>query len=131
MTPETAVAVATALLPKTGACVAEVPDAFPIVHLLDPAPPLIRSPRIFADLAICPRWRLTLDRVVALRGMASGQVVRVQTVYVTRGTHGCSGAPQLQIPTPTQPATVPFVYDASRPPPPGSRYVGPRAAEFR
>jgi hypothetical protein len=130
MTPETAVAVATALLGKTGARIAEVPDAFIIVRLLEPAPPLFRSPRVVADLAFCPRWRLTLDRPVALRGKASGHVVRTQTVYVTRDAGGCRGTPLLQIPTPAQPATVPFMYNASRPPL-ASRHVGPPAAEFR
>ena len=130
MTPETAVAVATALLGKTGARIVEVPEAFTILRLLEPEPPLIRSPRVVADVAICPRWRLTLDRPVPLRGTASGHVVRTQTVFVTRGAGGCRGAPLLQVPTPTQPATVPFMYNASRPSPAG-RYVGPRPAEFR
>jgi len=130
MTPETAVAVATALLGKTGARIAEVPEAFTIVRLLEPTPPLVRSPQVVADLAICPRWRLTLDRPVSLRGTVSGHVVRTQTVYVTRGAGGCRGAPLLQVPTPTQPATVPLMYNASRPPL-ASRHVGPQAAEFR
>lgn len=130
MTPETAVAVAAALLRKTGARIAEVPEAFTIVRLLEPAPPLVLSRRVVGDVAICPRWRLTLDRPVPLRGTASGQVVRTQTVYVTRGEGGCRGAPLLQVPTPTQPATVPFMYDASRPSL-GSGYIASRTAEFR
>jgi hypothetical protein len=131
MTPETAVAVTTAALGTTGTRVAEVPEAFTMVRLLDPQPPLIRAPRIFGDLAICPRWQLTLDRPVTLRGMTSGQVVHTQVVYVTRSKGGCGGAPVLQIPTPAQPTTVPFLYDVSRPPPPGSRPAGPPASDFR
>jgi hypothetical protein len=131
MRPERAVAVAAALLRNTGARVSEVPEAFTIVRLLDPQPPAVRSRRVFADLAICPRWRLTLDRTVPLRGAVSGQAVRAQTVYVTRSRGGCRGAPLLQIPTPTQPTTVPFMYDASRPQPAGSRYVGPHIAAWR
>jgi hypothetical protein len=131
MTPETAVAVGAALLRQTGARVSEVPEAFTIVRLLDSQPPVVRSPRVFADLAICPRWRLTLDRAVPLRRVTSGEVVRAQIVYVTRSESGCRGAPLLQVPTPTQPATVPFMYDASRPAPAGSRYLGPHAAEWR
>lgn len=131
MTPETAVAVAVGLLGKTGARVAEVPEAFTIVRLLDAAPPSIPSRRVFADLAVCPRWRLILNRPVMLRGIASGQVLRTQTVYVTRGTGSCRGAPQLQIPMRTQPATVPFMYNASLPPGAASRYLGPPAADFR
>src|SRR5262245_15437147 len=117
ITPESAVAVAAAaLFAKTGARIAEVPEAFTIVRLLEAAPPLVPFPRIVAALAICPRWRLTLDRPVPLRGATSGQVVRTQRVYVTRGAGGCRGAPLLQVPTPKQPATVPFMYNAGRPP---------------
>jgi hypothetical protein len=130
MTPESVVTVLTALLGKTGPYVAEVPEAFTAVRLLDPSPPMIRSPWIEADLAICPRWRVTLDRPVTLRGAASGQVVRTQTVYVTRDKGGCEGAPLVQLPVPSQPATVPFMYVVSEPVRPGSRVVGPPAPEF-
>ena len=44
MTPETAVAVAAALLRKTGARVSEVPEAFTMVRLLGAQPPVVRSP---------------------------------------------------------------------------------------
>lgn len=109
-TPETAVAVAVARLRGTGARVTEVPEAFTNVMLLDPAPPVADSSRITAHIAICPRWRLRLDRSVVLRGAASNQVVRTRTVYVTRGKGGCTGSPMLQIPTPQQPTMVPFMY---------------------
>lgn len=131
MTPETAVTAAAAFLEKTGARVAEVPEAFTMIRLLPPAPPEIRAPRIFADVAVCPRWRLTLDRPLTLRGTVSGQVVHTHTVFITRSDGGCRGAPVLQIPKPAQPTTVPFAYDASRPPPRGNRHVGPRTPEFR
>jgi hypothetical protein len=131
MTPESAVTALAALLGKTGAHIAEVPEAFTAVRLLDPSPPVIRSPRIVGDLAICPRWRLTLDRPVTLRGTSSGQVVRTQTVYVTRSKGGCEGAPMMQIPVPSQPATVPFMYVVTEPVRPGSRVARPRDPKIR
>ena len=129
MSPETAIATANALLRTTGVHVAEVPEAFTMVRMLEP--PAVGPPRIFGDLAICPRWRLTLDRPVVLRGAGSGQEVRTQTVWVTRSLNGCQGVPLLQIPKSLQPSTVPFLYDASRPPPPGRRLTGPPARDFR
>jgi hypothetical protein len=125
MTPERAVSVAAARLGRTGARVTEVPEAFTMVRRLPPQPPGMPSARIVADLAICPRWRLTLDRPVTLRGTTSGQVVRTEVVYVSRRTDGCHGDPVLQIPLPTQPATIPFVYYISHRPPPGTRIVAP------
>jgi hypothetical protein len=104
--PETAVRVAAAQLSGTGARVAEVPVAYRIV--LSPRglypgsmaqPPFDQGPE-------CPRWRLTLDRVVTLRGVTSGQIVDIRTVYVARAGGGCGGVPLLQIPQPTQPATL-------------------------
>lgn len=82
------------------------------------------------DLALCPRWRLTLDRPVTLRGSSSGQVVRTRTVYVTRGKGGCEGAPLMQVPVPSQPDSVPFVYNASPPVRPGSRVIRPPDPEL-
>ena len=75
-----------------------------------------------AQSPVCPRWRLVLDRPVALRGVASGQTVRTTTVYVARGKTGCGGAATLQIPRPVQPATLPqtppakiqFVFSSGR-----------------
>jgi len=130
MTPETAVTVAVAMLERTGARVAEVPEAFVMVRQIDASPPANPSTQIVADLAICPRWRLTLDRPVTLRGANTGQVVRTQTVYVTRSESGCHGKPVLQIPKPSQPETIPFMYNANQPRP-GSRIVGPNNADFR
>lgn len=130
ITPESAVVVVMGLLEKTGAHVAEVPEAYTAVRLLDPESPMIRSPRIVGHLALCPRWRLTLDRPLTLRGNASGHVIRTQTVYVTRKA-GCEGAPLVQVPAPTQPATVPFMYVVSQPLQPGSHVVKPPDPELR
>ena len=110
MTPETAIAVAAARLIGTGARVAEVPEAFTIIMPPNEGARSADSRRTFARTAICPRWRLTLDRPVALRGTQSGQVVRTRTLYVARGALGCEGAPVLQIPKPSQPTTVAFSY---------------------
>jgi len=129
MTPETAVAVVARLLGNTGARTADVPEAFEMVRLLDPQPPLAEWRRIFGDEAICPRWRVTLDRPVKLRGATSGRVVRTTTVYVTRSSSGCRGEPVLQIPTAAQPVTVPFLYYISAPL--GKHFLGPRAPEVR
>ena len=110
MTPETAVAVAVAQLVGTGARVAEVPEAFTIV--LPPFRPSQQSIPVHTGLQthLCSRWRLTLDRPVMLRGMSSGQVVRTRVVSVARNNSGCAGTPTLQIPLPTQPATLPYQY---------------------
>lgn len=111
MTPETAVAVAAALLKGTGARVAEVPEAFTII-----VPPGILpqtahlAPSTFAWTPLCARWRVTLDRPVTLRGAKTGQSIRTRTVYVVRGESGCYGVPELQVPKPAQPTTVPFMY---------------------
>jgi hypothetical protein len=137
MTPETAVAVVTAVLEKSGAHAAEVPEAFTSVRLLDPSPPMVRSPRVFGDLAICPRWRLTLDRRVTVRGSSSGRVVRTRTLYVTRSGSACYGVPLVQLPALAQPATVPFMYvqpvwpprRMARPPDPELRWTTLRAIE--
>lgn len=131
MTPETAVAVVVRSLGKSGARITDVPDAFAMVRLLAPQPPYSQSPRIFGDEAICPRWRITLDRPATFRGATSGRVVHTRTVYVTRSTSGCRGAPVLQIPTQRQPTTVPFMYHVSPPPAPGRRFTVPRAVDFR
>jgi hypothetical protein len=133
MTPETAVGTIAELLRTTGARVAEVPEAFMMVRRFPPSPPLIRHPRILGGLADCPRWRLTLDRPVSLRGATTGRVVRTQTVYVTRARSGCRGAPVMQIPTPAQPTTVPYMYDANanRPLPRNSRDLLRRRPDFR
>jgi len=125
MTPETAVAAITSLLAKTGARVADVPDAFAMVRLMGPQPPLTSAPRVVGGESICPRWRLTLDRPIALRGTTSGQIVHTQTVFVARSLSACRGVPVVQIPTPSQPTTVPFVYYISRPAPPGHRFPPP------
>jgi hypothetical protein len=109
LTPETAVIFATAQLAGAGARVAEVPEAF-VVAIHTGARPGGRGPGTFVQPYNCPRWRLTLDRLVRLRGMTSGQVVNTRTVYVVRGTDGCRGALAVQIPTPAQPTTVPFTY---------------------
>jgi len=111
MTPETAVAVAAALLRGTGARVAEVPEAFTMViprRLLAHMAHI--GPSTFAWTAMCARWRLTLDRPVMLRGTTTRQMIRTRTVYVSRGESGCYGAPELQVPEPSQPTTVPFIY---------------------
>lgn len=110
MTPETAVAVAAAQLAGTGARVTEVPEAFMLVVPSRKAVLDASSPQTSVQTQTCPRWRLTLDRAVTLRGMRSGQVVRTRTVYVARGATGCAGALTLQIPRPAQPATLPFSY---------------------
>jgi hypothetical protein len=137
MTPETAVAVATSLLATTTthARVAEVPKAFTAILALDRGvimriqpSSLTGSQSVFAQAPECPRWRLTLDRTVTLRGNASGRIVRTQTVYVIRGPTGCGGDPRLQIPRPAQPPTVPvhyIVWQHRKPPMPGTRYAGP------
>jgi hypothetical protein len=108
MTPETAVAVAAAQLAGTGARVTEVPEAFTLV-----VPPLEPSQHAMANSIMvqthmCSRWRLTVDRPVVLRGMTSGQLVRTRIVYVARSDNGCAGIPTIQIPRPTQPATLKF-----------------------
>ena len=131
MPPEAAVTEVTSLLQKTGAHVAEVPEAFAIARLLDPSPPEIRSPRIFGGSATCPRWRLTLDRPVSLRGAVSGQIVKTRTVYVTRREDGCRGTPQVQIPKPAQPDTVPFMWIVNPTLPPGSRITSPPPPDLR
>jgi hypothetical protein len=146
MTPETAVAVATARLAGTGARVTEVPEAFMLVMPPHEAVPRANLSRPFVQTHACPRWRLTLDQAVALRGMASGKVVDTRTVYVARGDSGCDGIPTLQIPQPTQPTTLPFLYGVrsgkardsvvpprnGRPaalPPPDMRWMALRVAE--
>jgi hypothetical protein len=108
MTPESAVAVAVAWLAGTGARVSEVPEAFMLVVPRDPPPAIADQTMIQSHL--CPRWRLTLDRAVPLRGTTSGQVVRTRTVFVMAGEAGCGGAATLQIPRLTQPATLPYRY---------------------
>ena len=117
MTPETAVAVAVAWLRGTGARVAEVPEAFTIIIAPDVTDRLAHShsTQTFGITPNCPRWRLTLDRPVTLRGAVSGQIVHTRTVYVTRGDSGCRGAPVLEIPKPSQPTTVPFEYPVVSP----------------
>lgn len=129
MTPETAVAAAIALLGKTAARVAEVPEAFMIVKVVDPSPPMIRMPRIVGHLAMCPRWRLTVDRPVTMRGIGSRQLVRTRTVYVTRKQDGCLGAPIVEIAMPVQATTVPFMYAVM--PQLGTRVPRPYDLELR
>jgi hypothetical protein len=110
MTPETAVNVAMARLRGTGARVAEVPEAF---TLIVPPNAWQRAPgdsQAFTQTAECSRWRLTLDRAVALRGLVTGRIVHTSTVYVTRGDDGCHGIPALEIPKPSQPTSVPVMY---------------------
>jgi hypothetical protein len=126
MTPETAVIVAVTWLRDTGARVAEVPEAFTIIM----PPNVSRRPKgdsqPFAPTPQCARWRLTLDRPVMLRGTSSHQVIHTRTVYVVRGESGCRGVPVLEIPKPSQPTTVPYMYmvpglhrDSVVPAPPG------------
>jgi hypothetical protein len=115
MTPETAVNLAMARLRGTGARVAEVPEAF---TLIVPPNAWKRPPgdsQAFAPTAECSRWRLTLDRAVALRGLVTGHIVRTATVYVTRGDNGCVGIPTMEIPKPSQPTSVPVVYMVPHP----------------
>lgn len=109
LSPERAVTVAVAALAGTGARVAEVPEAFQLV-VTPQAPQTPAMRQAIGNVQACPRWRLTLDRAVALRGITSGQVVRTRTVYVTRGDGGCDGAPALQVSRPVQPTTLPFLY---------------------
>src|SRR5438309_9764483 len=78
---------------STGARVAEVPEAFPTMLALDHGvivrdqpSTLNASQGVFAQAEECPRWRLTLDRPVTLRGKASGRIVRTETLYVARRT---------------------------------------------
>ena len=130
LTPESAVKAVAALLEKTGAHVADVPAAFMTVSLLDPQPPVIRTPRIWGDLPMCPHWRLTLDRPVTLRGTVSARVARTRTVYVARGKR-CRGAPLMQIPAPAQPTAVPFMYVVSHLARSGSPSVKPPDPELR
>jgi hypothetical protein len=110
LSPETAVAVAVARLARTGARVTEAPEAFTVV-----VPPR-RPAKHWTDHQsvsqphACPRWRLTLDRAVTLRGLASDQVVRTRTVYVARSDNQCMGTPTVQIPRPVQPAVLPVMY---------------------
>lgn len=137
MTPESAVAVAVAQLAGTGARVTEVPEAFMLV-VQTPKPP---QDYTMIQSSHCPRWRLTLDRTVMLRGMTSGQVVRTRTVYVVAGDYGCGGAATLQIPRPAQPSTLPFLYGVrsialpslggqrAAPPPPEMRSTALRVTE--
>jgi hypothetical protein len=110
MTPETATGVVTTQLAGAGARVTEVPEAFMLV--MPPRETALRAslPQPFIQTHACPRWRLTLDRPVTLRGMTSGKVIDTRTVYVTRGGNGCSGIPTLQIPQPPQPTTLPFLF---------------------
>lgn len=136
MTPESAVAEAVARLAGTGARVSEVPEAFMLVVPHEPTHAMIDQTWIQSQL--CPRWRLTLDRAVPLRGMASGQLVRTRTVYIVAGATACGGAATLQIPRPKQPATLPFGYGV-RPassrdtdqPSRGGRPAAPRPLEMR
>jgi hypothetical protein len=99
-----------AQLAGTGARITEVPEAFMLV--VPPRVPELRArlPQPNIQTHLCPRWRLTLDRAVTLRGMTSGQLVRTRTVYAARGDIGCAGAPTLQIPRPAQPTKLPFSY---------------------
>ncbi|MFN2563495.1 MAG: hypothetical protein ABR499_00620 [Gemmatimonadaceae bacterium] len=110
LSPETAVAVAVARLAGTGARVTEVPEAFKVVVRSLTPPKHSTEQQSAIQPHSCPRWRLTLDRAVTLRGTASDQIVRTRTVYVARGDNGCAGAPALQIPRPVQPGTLPFMY---------------------
>ena len=110
MTPETAVDVAVTWLRGTGARVAEVPEAFTIIMPLNSWRRPKGDSTPFAPTAQCARWRLTLDRPVLLRGTSSHQVIRTRTVYAVRGEGGCRGNLILEIPKPSQPATVPFMY---------------------
>ena len=146
LSPETAVTVAATALATTGARVAEVPEAFMVVI----PPNVVRRPGAIPQTVTqpqaCPRWRLTLDRTVALRGVTSSRTVRTRTVYVARGDVGCDGAPTLQIPRPEQPTTLPFMYGVRpgwsrdtvlapvngrsvRPPDPEMRWLGLRVTE--
>jgi len=109
ITPETATDVAMVQLHGTGSRVAEVPEAFTLVVPNAWARPPGDS-QVMASTAHCPRWRLTLDRAVTLRGLVTGRVVRTSTVYVARGDNGCVGTPVLEIPTPSQPTTLPVQY---------------------
>jgi hypothetical protein len=135
MTPESAVAVAVTWLAGTGARVSEVPEAFMLVVPPLPSPAMTHLTMIPTHL--CSRWRLMLDRAVALRGVTSGQLVRTRTVYVTAGESGCGGAATLQIPRPTQPATLPFQYGVRHltsggpggPAPPEMRSIALRVTE--
>ena len=110
LSPEAAVMVAATELAAAGARVAEVPEAFVVVIPPDVAPGRAAVPLTGVQPQACPRWRITLDRAVVLRGLTSNQIVRTHTVYVARGDVGCDGAPTLQIPRPEQPATLPFMY---------------------
>jgi hypothetical protein len=117
LTPETAVAIAARELAGTGARVAQIPEAFKLVLPPSATPRDSTMDQSMSQPGACPRWRLTLDRDVTLRGTVSRQVVRTRTVYVARGDNGCEGAPTLQIPRSTQPTTLPFWY-GMRPPVP-------------
>lgn len=110
MTPETAVNVAMTQLRGTGARVAEVPEAFTMIVPPNASRRAAADSQPFAPTAECSRWRLTLDRAVALRGLVTGQIVRTSTVYVTRGDNGCRGIPALEIPMPSQPTSMPLMY---------------------
>jgi hypothetical protein len=129
MTPETAVAVVMAQLAGTGARITEVPEAFMLV--VPPRVPELRArlPQPNIQTHLCPRWRLTLDRAVTLRGMTSGQLVRTRTVYAARGDIGCAGAPTLQIPRPAQPTKLPSWYSV-RPGMPRDSVVPPRGGRL-
>lgn len=132
MTPETAVAVVAASLGRWGARVVEVPEAVMKVRLNPSPPAAFPSPRVVGEIATCPRWRLMLDRPVTLRGAASAQVVRTRTVYVNRnGKSDCGGDPVLEIPTPSQPPMIRFMYFVRPPLAPGTRVVHPAAPEAR
>ncbi|MFN2567545.1 MAG: hypothetical protein ABR499_21325 [Gemmatimonadaceae bacterium] len=115
--PEAAVMAAAAQLSGTGARVAEVPVAYQIV--LSPRELGVGSvaQRPYSQTPACPRWRLTLDRVVTLRGVTSGRIVDTRTVYVARAGSGCSGVPLLQIPQPRQPPTLASWYGVADGPP--------------
>jgi hypothetical protein len=108
--PESAVTTAVAGLAGTGARVAEVPEAFTMVIRPRRSPNGTIADQSMPQAPMCARWRLTLDRPVELRGIASGQVTRTATVYVARTGAGCSGAASLEIPLAVQPSTLPFWY---------------------
>ena len=114
LSPETAGAVASATLKGTGARVNDVPEAFHVVLSSRDG----ESPDSIFQSATqppaCLRWRLTLDRPVLLRGRASGQIARTNTVYVARGPWGCDRTATMQIPRPLQPRTIHFLYDLWR-----------------
>jgi hypothetical protein len=101
LSPEQAVKYAVTVM---GRRVAQVPDGW-IWHALNPNyAPWVRS------VAICARWRLTLDGATRLRGDSTGTIYDATEVYVHRAPVCGTGPIRLELPLATQPLQWPVEF---------------------